>query len=91
MSIRETVIAEFEKVRLKSKEPARPLMDGLVLLDSGVDSLGLAILVTRLEDILGVDPFTDSDITIPPVSLGEFVQLYECAGKSRCVNQGRAE
>jgi hypothetical protein len=55
----------------------------MVLLDSGLDSLGLAILVTKLEDSLGVDPFTDSDITVPPITLGDFIQLYEHAGKSR--------
>jgi acyl carrier protein len=91
MSIKETIISEFGKVRRNSSESGRPLTDALVLLDSGIDSLGLAILVTRLEDILGVDPFTDSDITIPPVTLGEFVQMYERAGKSCCVNQGGAD
>ena len=53
------------------------------MLDSGLDSLGIAILVTRLEDTLGLDPFTDSDITSPPVTLGDFIQLYEHASQSR--------
>ena len=89
MSIRAAVISELEKVRRNPHGPGRPLSDDLVLLDSGLDSLGLAILVTRLEDYLGVDPFTDSDITVPPVTLGEFIQLYERAGRSRCINQRR--
>ena len=33
----------------------------MVLLNSGLDSLCFAILVTRLEDELGFDPFTISD------------------------------
>ncbi len=91
MSIRATVIEQFKEVGLASKKPLRPLKDDLVLLDSGLDSLGLAILVTRLEDALGLDPFTESEITVPPVTLGEFIQLYEHAGKSRPVDQGSAE
>lgn len=91
MSIKATIISQFEEVRRASKKPLRPLADDLVLLDSGLDSLGLAILVTRLEDTLGFDPFTDSDITVPPVTLGDFIQLYELAGKSRDVDQGPAK
>jgi acyl carrier protein len=88
LSIKATIISQLEEVRRSSNEPLRPLTDDLVLLDSGLDSLGLAILVTRLEDSLGVDPFTDSNITIPPVTLGDFIQLYEHAGKSRDLDQG---
>jgi acyl carrier protein len=91
MSIKATVISQLEEVRRTSNKPLRPLTDDLVLLDSGLDSLGLAILVTRLEDTLGFDPFTDSDITLPPVTLGDFIQLYELAGKSRNVDQGSAQ
>jgi acyl carrier protein len=88
LSIKETIISQLEEVRRRSTGPLRPLTDDLVLLDSGLDSLGLAILVTRLEDSLGVDPFTDSNITVPPVTLGDFIQLYESAGQSRDVDQG---
>ncbi|MGI8959249.1 MAG: acyl carrier protein [Bryobacteraceae bacterium] len=91
MSIKATVISQLEEIRRASKKPLLPLTDDLVLLDSGLDSLGLAILVTRLEDSLGLDPFTDSDITVPPVTLGEFIRLYEHADKSRYVHPGRAE
>ncbi len=90
MSIKATVIAQLEEIRRSSKKPLLPLTDDLVLLDSGLDSLGLAILVTRLEDSLGLDPFTDADMTVPPVTLGEFVGLYEHAAKSRTVPPGQA-
>jgi hypothetical protein len=86
MSIKTTIISQFEEVRRKSGKPLPAPSDDLVLLDSGLDSLGLAILVTRLEDILGYDPFTDSDITVPPVTLGDFVHLYEVAEKSRHID-----
>jgi acyl carrier protein len=83
MSIKATVISQFEEIREGSKKAGLPPTDDLVLLDSGLDSLGLAILVTRLEDTLGLDPFTDADITVPPVTLGDFIRLYEHAAQSR--------
>jgi acyl carrier protein len=54
-----------------------PLSDDLVLLDSGLDSLGFAVLVARLEDKLGVDPFTAAEDAVFPVTLGDFVKVYE--------------
>jgi len=54
-----------------------PLHDDLVLLDSGLDSLGFAVLVARLEDTLGIDPFTIADDAMFPVTLGDFVKVYE--------------
>jgi acyl carrier protein len=47
------------------------------LLNSGLDSLSFAILVTRLEDSLGIDPFTESEDAQFPVTFGDFVNLYE--------------
>jgi acyl carrier protein len=54
-----------------------PLRDDLALLDSGLDSLGIAVLVARLEDRLGIDPFTASEDAFFPVTLGDFVKAYE--------------
>jgi len=73
---------QIEQLSTAWSKKLPPLTDDLVLLDSGLDSLGIAILVTRLEDTLGVDPFTESEITSPPVTLGEFIGLYENAAKS---------
>jgi acyl carrier protein len=53
------------------------LTDDTVLLESGLDSLGFAILVARLEEELGRDPFTESDEVIYPRTLGEFLAVYE--------------
>ena len=84
MSIQATIIAQIEQIVSASKASVKkslPLTDDLVLHDSGLDSLGIAILVTRLEDELGLDPFTESEITSPPVTLGEFIRIYENAAK----------
>ena len=55
------------------------LNDNLVLLESGLDSLCFAIIVARLEDELGYDPFTASEDVYFPVTLGDFVEFYDQA------------
>ena len=54
-----------------------PINDDLALHDSGLDSLAIAVLVARLEDRLGSNPFTTSADVALPVTIGEFVRLYE--------------
>jgi len=75
-------MSQIEQVAEEQQVKLPPLSDDLVLLDSGLDSLGFAILVARLEDTLGVDPFTASDDVYFPVTLGDFVRVYENAAKS---------
>ena len=82
MSMKLTITTEMQKVADEQKVKLAPLTDGLVLLDSGLDSLCFAILVARLEDILGVDPFSSSDDVSFPVTLGDFVKAYENAARS---------
>ena len=47
-----------------------------ILLESGLDSLGFAILVAHLEENLGYDPFVLMGEPIYPKSFGEFVDIY---------------
>ena len=77
MSTRNIVIAQIEQVAKEQNKTLRPLTDDLNLLDSGLDSLCFAILVARLEDKIGFDPFTVSDDVEFPVTLGDFVRAYE--------------
>ena len=79
MSVKQTIFSQMRQVADEQKKRLSPLTDELVLLDSGLDSLGFAILVARLEDALGVDPFTASDDVYFPVTLGDFVRVYEHA------------
>ena len=79
MSTRLMIISEFEQVAREQGKSLLPLTDDLELLESGLDSLCFAILVARLEDRLGYDPFTSSDDVEFPVTLGEFVGVYEHA------------
>lgn len=50
--------------------------ESTVLLQSGLDSLGFAILVARLEQELGYDPFVLMDTPVYPTTFGEFVEIY---------------
>jgi acyl carrier protein len=77
MSIKLTIMDEMARVAREHGKTLAPLNDDVALLDSGLDSLGLAVLVARLEDRLGLDPFTTSDDVQFPVTVGDFVKAYE--------------
>ena len=77
MSTRLTVLSVMEEVAAEQEKRLAPLSDDTVLADSGLDSLCFAIIVARLEDRLGVDPFTASDEVYFPVTLSDFVALYD--------------
>ncbi len=67
----------FEVLEESGVEPAGALSDEDVLLDGGLDSLGFAILVARLDEDLGLDPFSESETAFYPRTFGEFVGAYE--------------
>jgi acyl carrier protein len=77
MSAKLTIMGEMAQVAREHGKILAPLRDDLALLDSGLDSLGIAVLVARLEDILGIDPFTASEDAHFPVTFGDFVKVYE--------------
>ena len=79
MSTRLMIIESIEQVAREQNKTLRTLTDELELLESGLDSLCFAILVARLEDKLGYDPFTASDDVEFPVTLGEFIGVYDNA------------
>ncbi|HZR61290.1 MAG TPA: acyl carrier protein [Xanthobacteraceae bacterium] len=77
MSIKLTIMDEMARVAREHGKTLAALSDDVALLDSGLDSLGIAVLVARLEDRLGVDPFTTSEDVQFPVTVGDFVKAYE--------------
>ena len=79
MNVRSEVVTQFKQVAQEQGKRLAPLTDNLELLNSGLDSLCFAILVSRLEDALGVDPFTASEDVLFPVTFGDFVSSYENA------------
>lgn len=79
MSIKLTVISEIERIAAEHHKKLAPLTDDAVLMNTGLNSLCFAVLVARLEDELGVDPFSSADDISFPVTLGDFVRVYENA------------
>ncbi len=71
--IRAALVELFEEDDL----PVPDITDDLVLLETDLDSLGFAVLVTRLEETLGYDPFSLMTEPVYPTTFGEFVAVYE--------------
>ena len=55
----------------------KELNEDTVLLDCGLDSLGFAVVVAKLEEDLGYDPFVIMEESVYPNTLIEFIDLYE--------------
>jgi len=79
MALRSSIVSLFEEVAHEQQRQLAPLTDDLKLLQSGLDSLGFALIVARLEEKLGYDPFDGARSF--PVTFGDFVKLYESDGK----------
>jgi acyl carrier protein len=75
--IKLTIVDQMQRIAREHDKTLAPLSDDLVLLESGLDSLGFAVLVARLEDTLGIDPFTTAEDATFPVTFGDFVKVYE--------------
>ncbi len=75
MNARSTITTLFQEVAREQQRRLTTLTDDLKLLDSGLDSLSFALIVARLEDALGYDPFETAENF--PVTFGDFVRLYE--------------
>ena len=77
MSVRSSIFSAMQQIAEEQKITLPPLQDDLSLHETGFDSLAFAILVARLEDQLGIDPFTIADDAAFPSTVGEFVRAYE--------------
>lgn len=79
LGLRDRILVVFgEAFRSQTGSEAVPaLADETVLLETGLDSLGFAILVVMLEQELGYDPFVLSQEAYYPRTFGEFVRFYE--------------
>lgn len=79
--IRSKITELFNEMWREDKASDPPdLKEDTVLLETGFDSMAFAVLVARLDDELGLDPFTTSATADYPRTFGEFVRFYEkCA------------
>ena len=76
-SIRTTIVSHFAQVAAEQRHKLLDLTDDRPLLECGLDSLAFAVLVARLEDALGCDPFSAAADNAYPETFGDFVQMYE--------------
>ena len=79
MTVRSTVEATMTQVAAENHVALTALDDDQPLLNTGLDSLCLAVIVARLEDELGVDPFNTTEEMVFPVTIGDFIKIYENA------------
>lgn len=77
MTMRSRIVSVFAQVAAEQNKVLGPLSDDLGLLECGLDSLCFAIVVARLEDQLNIDPFSEAELTSFPVTVGDFIRLYE--------------
>jgi hypothetical protein len=73
---------QIEKVAQEHGQALAPLTDDLALIDSGLDSLAVAVLIVRLETKFGVDPFSGPEDIAFPITLRDLVAVYETATKT---------
>lgn len=74
--VRQVILDEITSLLIEEEKEVPQISDDDVLLETGLDSLGFAVLVTRLEESLGFDPFTEMDEPVYPQTLGDFVDVY---------------
>ena len=76
-NLRDKIITAIQEIADMRGTEVDVLADETVLLESGLDSLGFAILVARLEEDLGYDPFVLMDVPVYPGTLAEFIEIYQ--------------
>jgi hypothetical protein len=81
VSIRMVVYDRVKSVADQQRKLLPPLTDDLRMLESGLDSLCIAILIANLDDELNLNPFDADDVEIP-VTLGDLVRVYENAAEN---------
>lgn len=80
MELEQTIRQTLEQVALIADcQLIEDINGNTVLLQSGLDSLGFAMLVAQLEEDLGIDPFSQMQIAIYPRTFAEFVGIYRQA------------
>ena len=77
MTIRSAILEQLNELFEEDELEIPEFVDDTVLLDTDLDSLGFAVLVTRLDEELGFDPFSLMDEPVYPVTFKDFVDIYE--------------
>ncbi len=77
MSIRDEIMFTFKRVAKEQGRRLAPLTDELKLTECGLDSLGFVLVVATLEQSVNFDPFQSEDEIDFPLTLRDFIALYE--------------
>jgi acyl carrier protein len=77
--VRAVIVGELERFLAEEGVDDPDLREDTDLLACGLDSLGFAVLVTRLEDALQYDPFSAIEEAQFPATVGDLVDLYRAA------------
>lgn len=78
MDIKETIVKVIHEAASHRESEIVEGFDGnSILLDSGLDSLGYAIVVALLEEELNYDPFSLMEEPVYPKTLNEFIDIYK--------------
>lgn len=77
MNVRDSILDELSKLFVEDGLTCPSLDDSLVLLETDLDSLGFAVLIARLDERLGYDPFSMMTEPVYPVTLGELIEIYD--------------
>lgn len=77
ISIRSIILAQIKMIASQQSKTLAALSDDLPLLESELNSLCIAVLVANLDDELELDPFSRNSDVVFPVTLGDFIRLYE--------------
>ena len=77
--MRKLILEKFNEAleQTDKTEQYENIDDNAILLETGLDSLGFAILVALLEEELDLDPFQLMHEPVYPSTFGEFVNIYE--------------
>lgn len=83
LELRARITALFNEMWREDRDDEPPVLeDDTILLETGFDSMAFAVLVARLDDELGFDPFTMTEEPVYPQTFAEFVTFYaQCANK----------
>ncbi len=80
MLIRDEIVLAFRRIAEAQRQRLAPLTDELKLTECGLDSVGFVLVVASLEESVKVDPFDSVEDVDFPVTLRDFIALYEQHG-----------
>lgn len=73
----EVVVKVLREILEEKRSPFGDLSENRILRELGLDSLDWIIIVVKLEEAMGVDPFAEQKEYRIPVTVGDLIGFYE--------------